>query len=144
MKLKSCLCHFRAVMMHPLKQIMQNRATRRSLEAMSSLFQPLTPTQGTGKTHLRIEAQHGLWYGAIIGVLIGLYVLFFPRWITVSPVWYTHASWYEILAITTFSSMLVAGCGAAVLGAHILKRRSRTSHQTQSKISTTLAKNNSG
>ena len=87
------------------------------------------------KTHLRNEAQHGLWYGAGIGFVIGVYILFFPLWITVSPAWYTHAPWYAILAITTLSCMLVSGCGAAVLGAHVENRKLRAAKKTAIKAS---------
>ena len=89
------------------------------------------PDGSTARTHLRHEAQHGLWYGAGIGFLIGVYILFSPRWITVSPAWYTHAHWYVILAITTLSCMLVSGCGAAVLGAHVQKRSLRRTSLAQ-------------
>lgn len=71
-------------------------------------------------TNLLIEAWHGGWYGAGIGLLIGAYILFFPLWITVSPAWYTSAPWYVILAITTITSMLLFSSSAAVLGAHVL------------------------
>ncbi len=85
--------------------------------------QPQGAQQLMANTKLMKEAWHGVWYGAGVGLLLGVYILYFPLWITVSPPWYTGAHWYVIMAITILTSTLVLGVGAAILGAHVLHRR---------------------
>lgn len=86
-------------------------------------FQPYGPKQpALLRTKKWIEGWHGMMYGAGIGLLLGLYVLFFPLWMTVSPAWYTYTQWYVIMAITILSSMTILGLGAAVLGSNIINR----------------------
>jgi hypothetical protein len=135
MKLKNTWMFFDALIPHSFKNRLQNMSTHMRLAPFSTAHQRPASTDGAEKTHLRNEAQHGLWYGAGIGLLMGVYILFFPLWITVSPAWYTHAPWYAILAITTLSCMLIAGCGAAVLGAHVSNRKLRAANKTASKAS---------
>jgi len=86
-------------------------------------FQPYDPKQpAVLRTKIWIEGWHGVMYGGGIGLLLGLYVLFFPLWMTVSPAWYTYTQWYVIMAITILSCMTILGLGAAVLGSNIINR----------------------
>ncbi len=66
------------------------------------------------------EGGRGILYGALLGLLSGLFVLFFPRWITVSPTWYTASPWWVILLVTTILGAIAVGLGAALLGVNIL------------------------
>ncbi len=45
------------------------------------------------------EGLKGILMGAGIGLLGGLYVLYFPKWFTDSPTWFTNASPLAILVI---------------------------------------------
>ncbi len=128
MKLKNTWMFFDALIPHYFKNRPKNQSIHQGTPPFSTTRHP-----PAAKTHLRNEAQHGLWYGAGIGFVIGVYILFFPLWITVSPAWYTHAPWYAILAITTLSCMLIAGCGAAILGAHVANRKLYAANKTASK-----------
>lgn len=89
----------------------------------TSKINPQQSNKELAGTHLVNEAMHGIGYGACFGVLLGVYVLFCPLWVTVSPAWYTNAPWYVIVSITTLSSILLLGCGAAVLGSHVLNSK---------------------
>ncbi|HYN53178.1 MAG TPA: hypothetical protein VES38_00560 [Methylotenera sp.] len=72
------------------------------------------------KTNSLHEGERGILYGAIFGLLGGLYVLKFPSWVTTSPLWYTDSSWYVILAVTTISGAAFVAIGAALLGVNLL------------------------
>lgn len=135
MKLKNTWLFLDALIPSAFKNWLQNLNTQMRLVHFSISHPPPASENIAATTHLRNEAQYGLWYGAGIGLIIGLYILFFPLWITVSPAWYTHAPWYAILAITTLSCMLIAGCGAAVLGAHVSNRKLRTTNKNTRKAS---------
>jgi hypothetical protein len=77
---------------------------------------PTTAFEGGNVMH---EGERGLTYGMGLGLLAGLYVVFFPHWITLSPSWYTDASWYVVLAICILAGSIFFGLGAAILGANI-------------------------
>lgn len=106
----------------PGKQRIYSKMTAHNLASLRGLFHPRIPENAPTSTKQWSEGLHGIVYGAVIGLLIGVYVLFFPLWITASPAWYTHAPWFVIIAVTTLTSMLLLGLGAAMLGSHVLKR----------------------
>ena len=66
------------------------------------------------------EGLKGILMGAGIGLLGGLYVLYFPKWFTDSPTWFTNASPIAILLITALMGAVAAAFGAAILGFNIL------------------------
>ncbi len=76
-----------------------------------------TALEATNTFH---EGLKGVLMGAGLGLLGGLYVLYFPAWFTDSPLWFTNASWYTILAVTTLLGAAAAAFGAALLGFNIL------------------------
>ncbi|MEO6117930.1 MAG: hypothetical protein ABIP37_02540 [Methylotenera sp.] len=80
----------------------------------------LPPATSMEKTNSLHEGERGILYGAIFGLLAGLYVLTFPTWLTTSPVWYTNSKWYVILAVTTISGAAFVAIGAALLGVNLL------------------------
>ncbi|MES2498933.1 MAG: hypothetical protein V4605_10310 [Pseudomonadota bacterium] len=80
----------------------------------------LRPATSMEKTNTLHEGERGILYGAIFGLLAGLYVLTTPPWITASPVWYTNSEWYVILAVTTISGAAFVAIGAALLGVNLL------------------------
>ena len=71
------------------------------------------------KTNVIHEGFRGILFGAGLGLLGGLYVLFVPPWLTSSPLWFTHSPWYVILAVTTIFGAVVTAIGAAVLGVNL-------------------------
>lgn len=82
----------------------------------------LKPVGRIAGSELLCEGGHGILYGAIFGLISGLYVLYFPLWVTSSPAWYTVSAWWVILIITTSISAISVGLGAAILGGSILSR----------------------
>ncbi|MES2547510.1 MAG: hypothetical protein V4575_07355 [Pseudomonadota bacterium] len=66
------------------------------------------------------EGLKGIFMGAAIGLLGGLYVLYFPPWFTESPLWFTNTSDWIILSVTTLAGAAAAAFGAALLGFNIL------------------------
>ena len=66
------------------------------------------------------EGLKGILMGAGIGLLGGLYVLYFPKWFTDSPTWFTNASPVAILIITALMGAAAAAFGASLLGINIL------------------------
>lgn len=66
------------------------------------------------------EGLKGILMGAGLGLLGGLYVLYFPAWFTDSPLWFTNASPFAILSVTTLIGAIAAAIGAALLGVNIL------------------------
>ena len=66
------------------------------------------------------EGLKGILMGAGIGLLAGLYVLYFPKWFTDSPTWFTGASPVAILVITALMGAVAAAFGASLLGINIL------------------------
>jgi len=66
------------------------------------------------------EGLKGVLMGAGIGLLGGLYVLYFPKWFTDSPTWFTNASPFAILVITALMGAVAAAFGAALLGVNVL------------------------
>lgn len=66
------------------------------------------------------EGLKGVLMGAGIGLLGGLYVLYFPKWFTDSPTWFTNASPLAILVITSLMGAAAAAFGAALLGVNVL------------------------
>lgn len=76
-----------------------------------------TALEATNTIH---EGLKGILMGAGLGLLGGLYVLYFPAWFTDSPLWFTSASWLTILVITTLMGAVAAAFGAALLGFNIL------------------------
>jgi len=66
------------------------------------------------------EGLKGVLMGAGIGLLGGLYVLYFPKWFTDSPTWFTNASPFAILIITVLMGAVAAAFGAALLGVNVL------------------------
>ena len=66
------------------------------------------------------EGLKGVLMGAGIGLLGGLYVLYFPKWFTDSPTWFTNASPFAILIITALMGAVAAAFGAALLGVNVL------------------------
>ena len=66
------------------------------------------------------EGLKGVLMGAGIGLLGGLYVLYFPKWFTDSPTWFTNASPLAILIITALMGAAAAAFGAALLGVNVL------------------------
>lgn len=75
-----------------------------------------SPFEGSNSIH---EGEKGIFYGMGFGLLAGLYVLFFPKWVTVSPTWYSNAPWYVVLSITTAIGALFVAAGAAILGVQL-------------------------
>ncbi len=65
------------------------------------------------------EGFRGILLGAGIGLLGGLYVLYFPQWLTDSPAWFTNASPLTILASTSLMGAAAASFGAALLGVNL-------------------------
>ncbi len=82
----------------------------------------LKPVGKVGGSEFLCEGGHGIVYGALFGLIAGLYVLYFPLWVTSSPAWYTDAAWWVILIITTGISAISVGLGAALLGANVFNR----------------------
>lgn len=113
------------------RQRIYSKVTASTLASLRTLLHPLQHENPPSPTKQWAEGGHGILYGAAIGLVIGAYVLFFPLWITGSPAWYTHAPWFVIMAVTTFSSMLLLGLGAAMLGAHVLKRSKKPAPVSQ-------------
>ncbi|WP_020168354.1 MULTISPECIES: hypothetical protein [Methylotenera] len=66
------------------------------------------------------EGLKGVLMGAGIGLLGGLYVLYFPKWFTDSPTWFTNATPLAILVITSVMGAAAAAFGAALLGFNVL------------------------
>lgn len=66
------------------------------------------------------EGLKGILMGACIGLLGGLYVLYFPKWFTDSPTWFTNASPASILIITALMGAAAAAFGASLLGINLL------------------------
>lgn len=81
------------------------------------LLQPAPATEATNTLH---EGSKGILMGAALGLLGGLYVLYFPAWVTESPNWFTNASAWVILSVTTLVGAAAAAFGAAILGMNIL------------------------
>ncbi|PPC85852.1 MAG: hypothetical protein CTY37_07300 [Methylotenera sp.] len=81
------------------------------------LLQPATALEATNTFN---EGLKGILMGAGLGLLGGLYVLYFPAWFTDSPLWFTNASDFAILTVTTFIGAVAAAIGAALLGVNIL------------------------
>ena len=81
---------------------------------------PLQPASAMEATNTINEGLKGVLMGAGLGLLAGLYVLYFPTWFTQSPVWFTNASNWVILSVTTFVGAAAAAFGAAMLGINIL------------------------
>ncbi len=79
-------------------------------------LQPASTIEATNTLH---EGMKGILMGAGLGLLGGLYVLYFPVWFTDSPVWFTDASWYVILGVTMLLGAVAAAFGAALLGFNI-------------------------
>src|SRR5450830_1377894 len=71
------------------------------------------------KTNIIHEGERGILMGAGFGLLVGLYVLKFPPWITTSPLWYTNSHWYVVLAITILAGAISVAIGAALLGVNL-------------------------
>lgn len=65
------------------------------------------------------EGLRGILLGAGIGLLGGLYVLYFPLWVTDSPAWFTNASPFAILASTSLIGAAATAIGAAMLGVNL-------------------------
>lgn len=66
------------------------------------------------------EGVKGILMGAGLGLLGGLYVLYFPKWFTESPTWFTNASPLIILVSTALMGAIAAAFGAALLGVNLL------------------------
>ncbi|MBX9676661.1 MAG: hypothetical protein K2V71_08685 [Methylotenera sp.] len=81
------------------------------------LLQSATALEATNTFN---EGLKGILMGAGLGLLGGLYVLYFPAWFTDSPLWFTNASDFAILTVTTFIGAVAAAIGAALLGVNIL------------------------
>lgn len=79
----------------------------------------LKPASTTEKTNLVLDAGRGGLMGAFIGVLTGWYVLAFPPWMTVSPLWYTSSHWSVVLLITMLAGAVAAAIGAALIGVNL-------------------------
>jgi len=71
------------------------------------------------KTNIIHEGQRGVLIGAGVGLLVGLFVLIFPSWITYSPLWYTNSHWYVVLAVTMLAGAISVAVGAALLGVNV-------------------------
>lgn len=71
-------------------------------------------------SNLMHEGEKGILYGMGFGLIAGLYVLFFPSWVKISPTWYTQSPWYIVLIVTIFSAAVMTAIGAALLGTNIL------------------------
>lgn len=80
----------------------------------------LAPATSMEKTNSLHEGERGILYGAVFGLLAGLYVIAFPPWLTTSPVWYTNSKWYVVLAVTTLAGAAFVAIGAALLGVNLL------------------------
>jgi len=80
----------------------------------------LQPANAVDATNTLNEGMKGILMGAGLGLLGGLYVLYFPLWFTDSPPWFTSASWYVILGVTMLMGAAAAAFGAALLGFNIL------------------------
>jgi hypothetical protein len=70
-------------------------------------------------SNLLHEGEKGLLYGMGFGLLAGLYVLFFPSWLTTSPTWYSQSPWYVVLMVTISLGAIFTAIGAAFLGVNI-------------------------
>jgi hypothetical protein len=81
------------------------------------LLQPAPASEATNTLH---EGFKGILMGAGLGLLGGLYVLYFPAWVTESPNWFTNASAWVILSVTALIGAAAAAFGAAMLGMNIL------------------------
>ncbi|MES2501619.1 MAG: hypothetical protein V4545_03350 [Pseudomonadota bacterium] len=81
------------------------------------LLQPATAAEATNTIN---EGLKGVLMGAGLGLLGGLYVLYFPAWVTESPLWFTNTSDWVILSVTTLIGAAAAAFGAAMLGINIL------------------------
>ena len=71
-------------------------------------------------SNLMHEGERGALYGMGFGLIAGLYVLFFPNWLTDSPSWYSQSPWYMVLMVTIFSGAVITSIGAALVGSNIL------------------------
>ncbi|MES2637086.1 MAG: hypothetical protein V4605_07140, partial [Pseudomonadota bacterium] len=81
----------------------------------------LQPASAIEATNTFNEGLKGILMGAGIGLLGGLYVLYFPPWFTDSPVWFTTDTHpIVILAITALMGAAAAALGAAMLGVNLL------------------------
>lgn len=80
----------------------------------------LTEASAIEATNTLHEGLKGILMGAGLGLLGGLYVLYFPKWFTDSPTWFTNASPLAILAITALMGAVAAAFGAALLGVNLL------------------------
>jgi hypothetical protein len=71
------------------------------------------------KTNMIHEGERGMLIGAGLGFLTGLYILYFPPWITKSPLWYTDTHWYIVLLVTMLAGAFCVALGAALLGVNL-------------------------
>jgi len=71
------------------------------------------------KSNMVHEGERGVLIGAGFGLLVGLYVLNFPPWITKSPLWYTDTDWYIVLLVTVLAGAFSVAFGAALLGVNV-------------------------
>ncbi|MES2579303.1 MAG: hypothetical protein V4552_02055 [Pseudomonadota bacterium] len=79
-------------------------------------LRPASAIEATNAVH---EGFRGVLLGAGIGLLGGLYVLYFPLWLTDSPPWFTNASPLTILVSTGLMGAAAAAFGAALLGVNL-------------------------
>lgn len=79
----------------------------------------LQPATALEKSNIIHEGLRGILFGAALGLLGGLYVIFVPAWLTSSPLWFTHSPWYVILGITTLFGAVATAIGAAMLGVNL-------------------------
>jgi hypothetical protein len=75
----------------------------------------LLPASTFEKTNIINVGVRGIFIGATIGLLIGLYMHYYQPWITSSM----NVSWLTILAITTLFGALVSTIGGVLFGVGI-------------------------
>ena len=85
-------------------------------------LQPATATEATNTIN---EGLKGVLMGAGLGLLGGLYALYFPAWVTESPLWFTNASDWVILSVTTLIGALAAAVEGRAEGARLKHRAAR-------------------
>ena len=61
------------------------------------------------------EGERGIIFGALIGILVGLYMHYFQPWITTSM----GVHWITIVVITTILGAMASAIGAAVFGVNL-------------------------